>query len=172
MKRFAPIAAIAVASLLLVSCSTSPIKRIVCTDEQGETLTGAIYDPERKVVYEYDHFTETLKPYEADDLYKVNEVAVTDSGKLKERKVMGDIALFGEQNEYDTVIDTKKLTAEITESNVKSKIKIGSSRADREHNSKVLESGDPVFDRTSTTETGTCKFVNPETTQIFGEAAK
>ena len=165
-------AGVIAAALLLASCSTSPIKKVVCTDEQGETLTAAIYDPDKKVVYEYDQFSETLKPYKADDFYKEAEVAVTDSGKLKERKVVGDAVLFGEQIEYDTMIDTKKLTAEVKESNVKSKLKPGITPAEREHNSRVLETGGSSIERTSTTRTGTCKFVKPETTAVLGESAK
>ena len=71
---------------MLASCTTSPIKRISCIDDQDKFLDDFSYDPKTKAVYEYDSFSETLIPYGTGDRWigiPPLKVALTDSGKVK-----------------------------------------------------------------------------------------
>ena len=84
MKRLTYQPAVAALALILASCASSPIKHLVCNSEQGKDHTDQIlFDPEKKIVYEYDEFTEMLKPITKPESFDVFDYVFTDSGRLK-----------------------------------------------------------------------------------------
>ena len=164
---------------MLASCTTSPIKRISCIDDQDKFLDDFSYDPKTKAVYEYDSFSETLIPYDTGDRWigiPPLKVALTDSGKVKigtTEESMSSPEIWS----AEIVIDLKAMTYKHTFTTTKSLLKdfSGAPRAEwraiADHNMKVLESDRTSVSTTKTTE-GTCKFLKPLTTTVSGESAK
>lgn len=175
MKLFSPAAA--ALALILASCSSSPIKQLVCNNEEGELVKEIIFDPKDKVVYQYDQFTESLKPVNpaVDDLYDEWEIAFTDSGKIKQRRVIN-----GAQPVYGLIsletlseINLRELTFQRKEIEKNSKLKdietvesIAAQKAIIDHNLEVANAGS-VIDANTTTTKGTCKYVTPKITNVF-----
>ena len=163
-------------ALLLASCSTSPIKRIVCKDSQGEIVVGATYDLEAKELYEYDEFTETLKPANKRGWMKEFDVAFPDSGTIKIKSVVGDME--PSQVETVTVIDPRNKTAKAESTTQRSKLPDLEDLSDKEFEEalveirKTLDSGESTIESKTEKVTATCEFVEPKTTTVFGESAE
>ncbi len=183
MKRLAyqPALSTAALALILASCASSPIKQLVCENKDGEVLSEIIFDPKEKVVYEYDEFSESLKPIDSLPTYLVGlsdnewEVAFTDSGKIKEKTVInGGNQPYGLIDiVYLTEFDLRTLTYEEEKIETKSKLKdIEDAESDAAykaaiaHNLEVVNAGS-VVDKTTTKTIGTCRYVAPNATNVF-----
>ena len=169
--------AAALALILASSCASSPIKQLECTNEEGELIDRIFFDPKDKVAYQYDHFTESLKPVDpaVDGLYDEREIVFTDSGKIKERRLIN-----GSDPEYGLIsfeslseINLRELTFQMEEIKSNSKLKdieaaesIAEKKAIIDRNLEVANSGS-VIDTTTTTTKGTCKYVTPKTTNVL-----
>lgn len=177
MKRITYQPAAAALALILASCSSSPIKQLVCNNEEGEVVQEIVFDPKDKVVYQYDQFTESLKPVEpaVDDLYDEWEIAFTDSGKIKQRRfIKGADPAYGLINlETLSEINLRELTYKREEIEKNSKLKdietaesIAAQKAIIDQNLEVANAGS-IIDTNTTTTKGTCKYVTPKITNVF-----
>ena len=100
--------------IALTACSPSsdsPIKQVVCKNDQGRILNTITFDPIAKRVYVFDAFAETLKPVDKFHLeadWDSVDVAFTDSSKIKIRA----ITQFAPNDSLESleVIDLKALT--------------------------------------------------------------
>jgi len=145
-------AGVVAAALLLASCSGSPIKKLVCERQKGDPEPMEfIYDPQAKILYEYDEFSETLIP--AQIFWEEEfQVVFTDSGKLKQKIVGGSLELM-RVTEF-TIVDLKNKTYKAI--------------LERE---KFLPGGSEI-ERVTESFEGTCKSLEPETTNVFEEPVK
>ena len=178
MKRLTYQPAIAALALILASCSSSPIKQLVCNNEEGKVVQEIIFDPKDKVVYEYDEFSESLKPLikpSIDGFYDEWEIAFTDSGKIKHKRVVkGEYPLYGLVSLKTLIeINLQKLAFKGEEIETNSKLKDitaaeGAAAIDEvtAHNLKIINSSSTIEKNTTTTK-GTCKYVTPKITKVF-----
>ena len=164
------------AALLLASCSTSPIKRIVCKDSQGKTVVAATYDLEAKEIYEYDEFTETLKPAQKQGWMEEFNVAFPESGTIKIQTSVGNLEPSQVNELY--VIDPRNKKAKLEVTTRRSKLPDLEGLDGKEFDDalvefdKIIKSGESTIESKTEKTTATCEFVEPKTTTVFGESAK
>ncbi len=170
----------AAALALLVGCSSSPIKSIECAIEGEEKPEVVIFDKTTGEVYDFDEFSETLKPIAVDfeknrgDEKDELTTALTDSGKLKIRQFLeGNGKLVSLS--FEETIDLQKMTYSSIDKTKTSKLEEveylwGKSLSDAiAHNKQVLESGESVIEVKTETRKGTCRYITPQTTKVFAE---
>ncbi len=165
---------------LLVGCSSSPIKSVECTVEGVDKPEVITFDRTAGEVYEFDSFSEMLKPmtdFKKEDKNTTDELTsvITDSGKIKIRKLASDT--YGPrayQWRLEQTIDLNTMTYVQVEEESKSKlITIKYQWGDElkkalEHNLRVLDSGE-TDDIEIQQKIGTCKYVTPRSTTVFPE---
>lgn len=133
-------------ALILSSCSISTVKQLDCVNKQKKDLREQIlFDPEKKIVYEYDEFTEMLKPVKKPERFEVFNYVFTDSGKLKIK--MGDIdkRFFSWTSVMSIDLSTLSFTQE----------------------TKMTTHWDGPDKTEIETSSGTCKYVRPKITKVF-----
>ena len=169
------------AAVALSACSGSPIKQITCMDGAGKTIQTVTIDPETRAIYKYDSFSETLIPFGTASKsmggegigYDFVQAVLTPSGKVKISEER-DVDALGSGISINEEIDLKALTYKRTETTSKSLLKRveglqgAELKAALDTNLELMKDLDYLLITTETTE-GTCKFVEPRSTQVSGE---